>query len=156
MKPYADTNFFTRLYLPLPESEEADRLLNFAKRSAAFLLPVTWLHRMELANAFEISVWLGKQGGHPRISSQNAAVAQANFKDDLASETFLCVETIEISALQLQFKDTVERHTAKHGFRTYDILHVVSARLLGCDHFFSFDARANKLAQIEGLKIGAA
>ena len=156
MKPYADTNFFTRLYLPLPESEEADRLLNFAKRSAAFMLPVTWLHRMELANAFEISVWLGKQGGHPRISSQNAAVAQANFKDDLASETFLCVETIEISALQLQFEDTVERNTAKHGFRTYDILHVVSARLLGCDHFFSFDARANKLAQIEGLKIGAA
>ena len=153
MKPYADTNFFMRLYLPLPESEQADRIVDLAKRSGAFLLPITWLHRMELANAFEISVWLGRQGGHPRVSSQNAAVALENFKDDLASETFLGAETIAISTLQSLFEDTVARHTAKHGFRTYDILHVVSARLLGCDHFFSFDVRANKLAKIEGLKI---
>jgi predicted nucleic acid-binding protein len=152
MKPYADTNFFTRLYLPLPESEQAVRLLGLAKSSKAIVLPVTWLHRMELAHAFEISVWLSKQGGHPRISSQNAAVAHENFKDDLASETYLGEETIEISALQSLFEDTVARHTARHGFRVYDILHVVSARLLGCDHFFSFDVRANKLAQIEGLK----
>jgi predicted nucleic acid-binding protein len=153
MKPYADTNFFTRLYLSLPESDQADRLVHMAKSGGASLLPVTWLHRMELANAFEFSVWLGKQGGHPRVTSQNAAVAHENFKDDLAAETFIGAETVEISALQAMFDETVARHTAKHGFRTYDILHVVSARLLGCDHFFSFDVRANKLAQIEGLKI---
>ena len=137
----------------MPESERADRLVELAKSRGASLLPVTWLHRMELANAFEFSVWLGKQGGHPRVTSQNAAVAHENFKDDLASETFLGAETVEISTLRSRFEETVARHTAKHGFRTYDILHVVSARLLGCDHFFSFDVRANKLAQIEGLKI---
>lgn len=153
MKPYADTNFFTRVYLPLPESERADRLFELAKKSDACLLPVTWLHRMELANALELSVWLGKQGGHPRVTAQNAAVALENFKDDLASETFLVATTVDISALQTVFTELVERHTAKHGFRTYDILHLASARLLGCDHFFSFDARANKLAQIEGLII---
>jgi len=27
MKPYPDTTFFTRLYLALPDSEEADALL---------------------------------------------------------------------------------------------------------------------------------
>ncbi len=153
MKPYADTNFFTRLYLALPESKQADRLVDLAKSSGASLLPVTWLHRMELANALEFSVWLGKQGGHPRVTAQNAAVAHENFKDDLAAETFLVAETVEISALQSLFEETVARQTAKHGFRTYDILHVVSARLLGCDHFFSFDIRANKLAHMEGLKI---
>lgn len=71
MKPCADTNFFTRVYLSLPESDQADRLVEMAKR----------------------------------------------------------------------------------GFRTCDILHVVSARLFGCDHFFSFDARASRLAQIEGLEV---
>ena len=75
MKPYADTNFFTRVYLDLPESGQADRLVELAKSHEALLLPVTWLHRMELANAFELSVWLSKQGGHPRVSAQNAAVA---------------------------------------------------------------------------------
>jgi len=153
MKPYADTNFFTRIYLPLPESEQADHLVELAKSRGTPLLPITWLHRMELANAFELSVWLGKQGGHPRVTSQNAAVAYETFKADLAAETFLCDEIVELSVLQSLFEETVARHTAKHGFRTYDILHVVSARLLGCDHFFSFDTRANKLAQIEGLKV---
>ncbi len=151
MKPYADTNFFTRLYLSLPQSDQSDRLLAWAKSGGASLLPITWLHRMELANAFEFSVWLGKQGGHPRVTSPNPAVAYEHFKDDLAAESFIGAETMEMSSLQALFEETVARQTAKHGFRTYDILHVVSARLLGCDHFFSFDVRANKLAQIEGL-----
>jgi predicted nucleic acid-binding protein len=110
---------------------------------------------MELANAFELSVWLGKQGGQPRVTSQTAAVALETFRNDLAAETFLHEATVEVSTLQPLFEETAARHTAKHGFRTYDILHVVSARLLGCDHFFSFDAKANALAKIEGLKISS-
>lgn len=152
MKPYADTNFFTRAYLSLPESEQADHLLATAQDKGAPRLPVTWLHRMELANAIELSVWLGKQDGHPRVTPQNAAVAIETFRRDVADETFLISATVDVSALQPLFDETAARHTATHGFRTYDILHVVSARLLGCDHFFSFDAKANALAKIEGLK----
>lgn len=153
MKPYADTNFFTRVYLSLPESERADALFGLAKSRGAPRLPITWLHRIELTNAFELSVWLGKQGGQPRITPNTAAVALETFRSDLAAETFLHVATVEVSALQPLFEETAARHTAKHGFRTYDILHVVSAQLLGCDHFFSFDAKANALAKIEGLKV---
>ena len=153
MTPYADTNFFTRVYLSLPESEEADLLFASAKTKGASRLPVTWLHRMELANAFELTVFLGKQGAQPRVSPQNAAIALATFREDLAAETFLHDATIEVSALRPLFEEMAARHTAKHGFRTYDILHVASARLLGCDHFFSFDVKANALAKIEGLKI---
>jgi len=32
-------------------------------------------------------------------------------------------------------------------------LHVAQALLLGCDTFLSFDQKANKLAQFEGLKL---
>ncbi|MBI5769186.1 MAG: hypothetical protein HZA93_15440 [Verrucomicrobia bacterium] len=44
------------------------------------------------------------------------------------------------------------RHTASHGFRAYDVAHVASALLLGCDAFWSFDAKASQLAKREGLK----
>ena len=153
MKPYADTNFFTRVYLSLPESEQADQLFIHAQGRGASRLPVTWLHQMELANAIELSVWLGKQGGQPRVTPQNAAVAMAAFRSDLDEEGFLHQATIEISALQPLFEEMAARHTAKHGFRTYDFLHVASAQLLGCDHFFSFDGKATALARIEGFKV---
>lgn len=155
MKPYADTNFFTRVYLSLPESGQADQLFALARSRGAPRLPITWLHRIELANAFELSVWAGRQGGQPRVTAQTAAIALETFRNDLAAETFLHEATVEISALQPLFEETAARHTAKHAFRTYDLLHIVSARLLGCDHFFSFDATANALAKIEGLRIAA-
>ena len=153
MKPYADTNFFTRVYLSLPESERADRLLEAARQRECALLPVTWLHRMELANAFELSVWMGKQGGHPRVTSERAAVAQHTFQADLAERKFVEPVALDVAEVQGAFEATAGRHTARYGFRTYDILHVVSARLLGCDRFLSFDARAVKLAALEGLKV---
>ena len=117
MKPYADTNFFTRVYLDLPESDRADRLLAAARSGDSAPVPVTWLHRMELVNAFEISVWLGKQGGHPVVSLQQAAVALATFHEDLAARTFLRVVRPDLSALETMCEETSLRHTARHGFR---------------------------------------
>jgi len=151
MKPYADTNFFTRLYLPLPESQGADRLLESARQGPA--IPVTWLHRMELVNAFELSVWLGRQGGHRAVSPQQAAIAFATFREDLEAKTYLAPATVDTTRLETWFEETAGRHTAKYGFRTYDILHVVSARILGCDFFFSFDQKARKLAELEGMAV---
>lgn len=154
MIAYADTNFFSRVYLSLPESARADALLETARKGGCPLLPITWLHQMELTNAFELSVWLSKQGSGPRITPEAAAIALHTFKSDLVEEQFLRGTALDVSDLLTAFEQTVARRTARHGFRTYDILHVVSARLLGCDHFFSFDARANKLAALEGLSTG--
>jgi len=52
-----------------------------------------------------------------------------------------------------QFQELSLRHTARHGFRTYDILHFSSALLLRCDTSWSFDPKASKLAKLEGLNI---
>jgi len=57
MNPYADTNFFTRAYLKLADSEEADGLLAMAARGKANPLPVSWLHRSETINAFQLHVF---------------------------------------------------------------------------------------------------
>ncbi len=155
MKPYADTNLFTRFYLDLPESEAADALVAEVQSGEVAPLPITWLHRIELVNAFEHSVYLGRQPDHPRVASEQAAIALATFREDLAAQEFFRPVRLPEAELEKQAEALALRHTAKHGFRTYDLLHVAAALLLGCDTFWSFDARALKLARLEGLRAPA-
>jgi predicted nucleic acid-binding protein len=153
MTPYADTNFFTRVYLQMPGSAEADRLLLVASRSAAAPLPLTWLHRVEILNAFQLHVFQARSLGQPFISAQQAALAHANFRGDAQSSEFLRPAVIPLEELEKQFEELSLRRTARHGFRTYDLLHIASALLLGCDTFWTFDAKAASLAKLEGLRI---
>ncbi len=155
MTPYADTNFFTRAYLELPESAEADRLLLAASRDDAAPLPLTWLHRVEILNAFQLHVFQARAAGQRFISVQQAALAHANFRGDAQKSGYLRTVAIEGDELEKQFEALSMRYTARHGFRTYDLLHVASALLLGCDTFWTFDAKAAKLAKLEGLKVMA-
>ena len=153
MIPYADTNFYTRVYLQLPESAEADRLLSNAKESEAAPLPLTWLHRVEILNAFQLHVFQAHDAGQSYISAKQAALAHGNFRSDTQKSEFLRSVVIPDAELEAQFGELSLRRTARHGFRTYDLLHVASALLLGCDTFWSFDARATHLAKLEGLKV---
>lgn len=153
MKPYADTNVLTRLYLNLPETPAAGALLRSAVEIAAERIPITWLHRAEFANAIEIHVFLGQQGGHIRITREQAALAHALFADDRRAAQVCAVADISPDDLIPQVETLAARHTARHGFRTYDLMHVASALLLGCDTFWSFDAKAAHLAELEGLKL---
>ena len=153
MSPYADTNFFTRFYLELPDSPETDRLLAMAKRGEAAPLPLTWLHRLEVLNAFQLHVFLGRRAGQTFISPEQAALAHANFRSDIESAEFLRSAVVPATELEKQFEELSLRHTARHGFRTYDLLHVSSALILKCDAFWSFDPKASKLAALEALKI---
>lgn len=153
MKAYAATNFFPRLYLRLPDSEEALVLLTSAKRPTSFPLPITWLHRLEIINALQLHVFTSNQPGQVRITPGQAAASQATFEADLAERTFLRPAQIELAALEAQFEELALRHTAKHGFRAYDLLHVASALILNCDEFWSFDMKASQLASLEGLRV---
>jgi predicted nucleic acid-binding protein len=153
MIPYADTNFYTRVYLQLPESAEADRLLISARESESAPLPLTWLHRVEILNAFQLHVFQAHDSGQVYISAREAALAHGNFRSDIEKSEFLRSVVIPDAELEKQFEELSLRRTARHGFRTYDLLHVSSARLLGCDTFWSFDERATHLAKLEGLKV---
>jgi predicted nucleic acid-binding protein len=153
MSPYADTNFFTRAYLELPDSQEADRLLLKAKKGESAPLPMTWLHRVETLNAFQLHVFLAREAGQTFISPEQAALAHANFRSDVQSGEFFRPVAIPVGELEKQFEELSLRHTARYGFRTYDLLHVASALMLKCDGFWSFDPKASKLAALEGLKV---
>ncbi len=153
MKPYADTNFFTRVYLELPESAEADQLLEKAKTGDSEPVPVTWLHRMELVNAFEISVWLSRRGGHPTVSPEQAAVALATFRDDLKTvNSFGWRDQIQRNLRLLLRRPRCATLPGTDSVHTI-YLHVAAAVILGCDTFFTFDMRAKKLAELEGLTV---
>lgn len=151
MRPYADTNLLTRFYLRLAESEGILRSLDQAQLSGSAPLPVTWLHRLEVANGFQLYVFAGKTAGPTRVTPEQAAAAHAAFRSELANATFLRSVPLSLPELEAQFEELALRHTAKHGFRTYDLLHVASALVLGCDAFWSFDPKANRLASFEGL-----
>ncbi len=153
MKPYADTNFFTRYYLELPESSRVLALAEEAESSGAPPLPVSWLHRIELANAIQLHVFQGSQPGHKRVTPEQAAAALATFRDELRNRVLLRPVTLPLDELERQCEELSLRHTARHGFRTYDLLHVASAVLLQCDTFWSFDPKARALAELEGLRV---
>ena len=153
MKPYADTNFFTRLYLQLPDTPTAVRWTEHAQQKITPSIPVTWLHRMEFVNAVQQHIFAG-QAGQLRVTAEQAAIALMTFREDISRGEFLCSTSLGLPEVERQFEELSLRHTAKHGFRTYDLLHVASALLLRCDCFWSFDPRATKLAQLEGLATG--
>ena len=153
MSAYADTNFFTRWFLPLPDSDEARSCGESAQLQGDAPLPITWLHRAEFVNALQLHVFFGKQPGHVRVTTEQAASALETFRTDAAAGQFLNTVPMAIELLDRLVEELSLRHTARHGFRTYDLLHVASALLLGCDTFWSFDERTLKLAKLEGLKV---
>lgn len=152
MSAYVDANVFVRLHLRPDDSNEAFELMGSSRARRFWPFPVTTLLRMEVLNAMERLAFESRSGSSWRVSPEGAAAARGTFEEDLSrGEVFLHVH-LSLEDMAESFETLVARHTAKHGFRTYDILHVASALHLGCDTFWSFDAKARKLAKLEGLK----
>lgn len=153
MIAYADTNFFTNSLLDLAHTPDADILLELLRQRQAEPLPVTWLLRMEFTNALQRLVFETRHGTQRlRVTPESAMLAEAEFIREAEGGILAREQALALDDLEAVFDMLARRHTAKHGFRTYDLFHVASAVVLGCDTFWSFDAKAKKLAQLEGLK----
>lgn len=147
---YADTNFFTNLLLELSHGSEAELLT----RSNVSILPVTWLLRLEVVNAIQQCVFMSRHGVQDlRLAPEHATVLESHFLSEVDSGIRYRRCPVDESSVEHLFMEISHCHTVKEGFRTYDILHVSSALVLGCDTFWSFDAKAKKLAKLEGLKV---
>ena len=152
MTPYVDTNFLTRVYVELAETPAALTLLEKARDESSAALPITWLHCVELGNALQFHVFAGRSG-QQRVTPEQAAAAWAGFREDLDGDSFIARQPFDLDALEQAVEELSLRHTARHGFRVYDLLHVASALAFGCDTFWSFDLKARKLAALEGLAL---
>ena len=106
-----------------------------------------------ITTAIEHCVFTSRTSGQFRVTPEAAGAAHAMFADDIEQGAFLATVALEANDLKQAAKALALRHTARSGFRTYDLLHVASALLLGCDMFWSFDLKARGLAVAEGLAL---
>jgi predicted nucleic acid-binding protein len=153
MPVYCDTNLLVRLYAEMPDSAQAVRRFEALRRNGKTRLPITWLHQLEMPNALQQLVFLARNGQGIRMTPERAALALADFDEDLAAGNGLTHSSVSAAELVREARELSLRHTANHGFRAYDIAHVTCAILLKCESFWSFDAKASKLAELEGLKV---
>lgn len=153
MKSYPDSNFITHYFLD-PDGLSDKLTSGFGKKWKHLSLPVFWLHRFEVSNAMLSYAFRAASGGEPRVSMEWALAVRGKFLDALEAGQHP-FESVVISPTELwsKFDDLSLRHTARHGYRTYDLLHVSAALLLDCDAFWSFDSKACDLARREGLKV---
>jgi predicted nucleic acid-binding protein len=152
MKVYVDTNFLVRLYLGLPRCDEAVKMLTGRGGRRGWPHPVTCLLRFEVLNALSRMVFESGTGGQWRVTPESAAMARADFERDLSEGVFLVRSPLTLEDIAPEFESLVERYTARNGFRTYDLMHVASARTMGCGKFLSFDDKAKSQARLIGLK----
>jgi predicted nucleic acid-binding protein len=106
---------------------------------------------MEVVNALFRMVFECRTGGQWRVTPESAAMAQIDFQQDLADGQFLAPSSLTLADIQAEFDRLAMRYTSREGFRTYDLIHVASARTMGCKRFLSFDAKAKRLATLAGM-----
>lgn len=141
MTAYADTGFLCSLYAPDAHSAVAIARM----RRQALPLPFTWLHQLELRNAFRLRVFRREITAPQRDASLNAVLA------DLAAGV-LAVAALDHAALTIEAERLSTRHSERLGTRSFDILHVAAALVLGYPRFVTFDRRQRALALAAGLR----
>jgi predicted nucleic acid-binding protein len=152
MKTYVDANLLVRLFLQLPGHVEALEQIGDASDDFDAPLPMTDLLRFEVVNAVHRMVFESRAGGQWRVTPEAAAIGLADYEDHIARGVRLRCVPLTLADIEPEFISLAARYTAKHGFRTYDIIHVASAITLRCRRFLSFDAKAIKLAKLAGLE----
>jgi predicted nucleic acid-binding protein len=136
---YADSSFFVSNYIADAHSLEVEKRIRNRRE-----IWVTQLNRAEFANA----VWQ-----HVRRANAKESVAQflcKSFDDDCWNGIWHPVQ-IPSTAWERCF-NMPTKYGNQIPFRTLDALHVVCALELNAEHFWSFDDRQLKLAELCGLK----
>jgi len=106
MNTYVDSNFFTRIYIETEWMQEVLFTLG-ELMSSGVRLPVLWLPRVEVRNAFELFVFPGKPERGTRVAPEEAAAAWARFRADYCSrsgpfrESLLSLDAWEHAAEEL-------------------------------------------------------
>jgi predicted nucleic acid-binding protein len=142
VKAYADTGFVVSLYKMESTSEKAAALM----RKLESPVWISALSEIELRNAFQLSVFRGE------IDKASAELKLRLFQQDLKKGIY-AVMPVSSSALHSKTAELIDRHSARIGTRSLDLMHIATAILLNADLFLSFDLRQRKAAKLEGLKV---
>jgi predicted nucleic acid-binding protein len=86
------------------------------------------------------------------LSAGDAALKKRLFLEDVANGIFI-IMPVPASELFAKSVELADRHSARLGTRSLDLMHVAAALLLKAETFFSFDERQRKAAKLERLKV---
>ena len=139
---YADSSFLVSLHRADSFHDAAHAFMGKAGLSLAF----TPLHRIEVRNALRNAV----AGGDMKSAERGLAFRQ--IEEDLR-DGLLIHTPVNWTDVFRRGDELSETHSAAHGQRTMDLLHVAAALECGATTFLSFDARQRKLAKAAGLKV---
>lgn len=109
-------------------------------------ITVTALMRYELGNALRFAAFR-------KVATQaDVLSAVAAFETDL-STGYLQLAACDFTPIIEEARRLSARYTLGGGHRSFDILHVASARVLKAGAFLTFDANQRKLAAAVGLTV---
>ncbi|MGH9408387.1 MAG: type II toxin-antitoxin system VapC family toxin [Vicinamibacterales bacterium] len=137
---YADSSFLVSCYLVDANTAQAKAFLS--RRPVSLI--VTPLHELEVRNALQLGVF------RHVLTPEEAKAATVNINEDLRAGRL--VKTVARWPAVFRIASRLsERHAARTGTRSLDILHVAVAKTLRVNEFASFDGRQRALATAEGL-----
>ncbi len=145
MRAYADTGVLCSFYSVDTLTETAETIMQRQREPVAY----TWLHQLELRNAFRLRVFRKEISISQRNASLNLLLA------DL-SEGVLEHVSPSLAETMTEAERLSASYSEKLGTRSMDVLHVAAALVLGIPVFLSFDKRQIALAKAAGLKVSSA
>jgi predicted nucleic acid-binding protein len=138
-----DTSFLFSLFGSDGHTAGAQAWARQAKQPIA----VTALIRYEFANAIRFAAF------RKAISRSDARNSLAAFEADL-KHGILQLTPCELAAMVSEAERLSELHTLTGGHRSFDILHIATARVLKATTFLTFDIKQRKLASAVRLSVG--
>jgi predicted nucleic acid-binding protein len=139
---YADSSFIVSLVCK--DANSADACAYMARIAES--LPLTPLHRIESRNALRNAASRGE------VTETDCRSAIRRIDADLR-EGLLVHTAINWVEVFRRADELSEKHAAKDGQRTIDLLHVAIALECGAKTFLSYDRRQRNLAKAAGLKV---
>jgi predicted nucleic acid-binding protein len=138
----ADTSFLFSLYGNDVHTDKAVAWLQ--KESTA--LTLTALNEFELGNALRFAEFKSF------LPSGNAELFWQDYLED-KRQARIMVDFCNLAEVIDQAKRLSSLWTLENGHRSFDILHVASARILQASHFLTFDQNQTRLARKCGMKV---
>ena len=139
---YADSSFLVSLYRRDDNQDAANAFMERHTPALSF----SPLNRIELRNALRNAASFG----HLTEADLRAAFRRMDLDLNEGILTHLPVDWMRIFSVAEEVSD---KHSAREGQRTIDLLHVAIALEAGAKTFLSFDHRQRRLAQSVGLRV---
>ena len=141
MTTYVDSSVLVAVYVP----ERFSKAARQAVRAAA-QIPFTYLHELEVRNAFELLV------GRKLITRDECRAIQAQLDADLESQRLARVP-LDLEGVFTSASDLSRSYTARYLTRSLDLFHVAAAQAIRCATFVSADDRQLAAAKATGFNV---